>query len=298
MKKIELVLRENEFTSFTSYYLEEFWRRWFDIKIYQPDATYDRTAVFAVWWMNARDDYVVQLQSQGRKVMVDYLWEYPMEHDDGLYWIQYADWARLNESLWWSALGYSRYVPNKKISHLAFMPMRRSSQARDRLFATMEPLLDRFIWSYRDRPLPDDGDSSHGEWQRFMNPSWYDRCFGSIVAETDTRTVWITEKSFKPIAYHHPYVIFAAPGHLGRIRELGFETFDNIFDESYDTESDIETRCKILYENARRMDSSTYDAETQRKLQHNHHHFFNQALVETMIQQQIVEPILNYANSQ
>ena len=76
--KNKLVLRPNEFTSFTSYYLEEFWSRYFDISLYESNKTYDQSGtVFAVWWMNADDEYSRRLLDQGHKVIVDNLWEIP-----------------------------------------------------------------------------------------------------------------------------------------------------------------------------------------------------------------------------
>ena len=115
--KNKLVLRPNEFTSFTSYYLEEFWSRYFDISIYDPDRTYDRSGtVFAVWWQNANDEYSKRLQTQGHKVIVDNLWEVPTNRTD-YYWLENPNWFWYNESLWWRSLGYHEYQPNKKYSH-------------------------------------------------------------------------------------------------------------------------------------------------------------------------------------
>ena len=297
MKKIKLILRENEFTSFTSYYLEDFWRRWVDIEYFDDSKTYDNDTLFAVWWMNAHDDYSKKLQTQGYKVIVDNLWEIPQGHNE-IYWLEHPNWFRLNESLWWRALGYHQYQPNKNLKYLALMPMNLSKPHRDFLFDTMEPLLDQFLWSYRGQRLPGDDDYTHGEWQRYMNPSWYDNCYCSVVAETTIDCAWVTEKSCKFLAYFHPALVLSGPGHLMELKKLGFETFDNIFDESYDNEIDLRKRCQMIFENLRSVDQTEYDLETQRKLQHNHDHFFNQALVESIIETEIVFPLLEYANRQ
>ncbi len=52
----------------------------------------------------------------------------------------------------------------------------------------------------------------------------------------------ITEKTYKPIAFMQPFIIFAAPGTLQHLRDLGFKTFDKFWDESYDNELDHEQR--------------------------------------------------------
>ena len=296
MKKVKLILREKEFTSFTSYYLEDFWRKWFDIEYFDDSKTYDNNTLFAIWWMNAHDEYSTRLQIHGYKVVVDHLWELPQSHDE-FYWLEHPHWFRLNESLWWSALGYQQYRPKKTLQYLALMPMRRSNPNRDLLFETVESLLDQILWSYRGQRLPNDGNPDHGEWQRYVNSDWYDHCYCSVVAETAVDCAWITEKSCKPLAYFHPSLILSGQGHLRELKKLGFETFDNIFDESYDEETDLQKKCQIIFENLKSIRKSEYDRETQRKLQHNHDHFFNQILVESIIEKEIVFPLLEYANS-
>lgn len=61
--------------------------------------------------------------------------------------------------------------------------------------------------------------------------------FLHLVTETvfDYPTTFITEKSFKPIANKRPFIIVGAPGTIANLRELGFRTFSDFWDESYDT---------------------------------------------------------------
>jgi hypothetical protein len=52
------------------------------------------------------------------------------------------------------------------------------------------------------------------------------------------RRTHLTEKTFKAIALEMPFVLVAPAGSLAYLREYGFRTFEGIFDESYDTETD------------------------------------------------------------
>jgi hypothetical protein len=57
-----------------------------------------------------------------------------------------------------------------------------------------------------------------------------------IVLETlfdDTR-LHLTEKSLRPIACGHPFILAATHGSLQYLRNYGFRTFGNVIDESYD----------------------------------------------------------------
>lgn len=47
-------------------------------------------------------------------------------------------------------------------------------------------------------------------------------------------SIFLSEKTFKPIACSHPFVILGAKGSLKELHKLGYATFDNLIDESYD----------------------------------------------------------------
>ena len=44
----------------------------------------------------------------------------------------------------------------------------------------------------------------------------------------------LTEKTYKSILFGHPFLVIGSRGTLSHLREMGYETFDEIFDESYD----------------------------------------------------------------
>jgi len=296
--KNKLVLRNSEHTSFHSYYLQYFWQRYFDIEYYDPDKTYDRAGrVFVIDWQNINDTYSQQLKNQGHRVAVDNLWEFPSRNTD-YYWIQNQDWFWYNESIWWRNLGYHRYQPNKQYSKLAFMPIRRQDHDRDKIVNALGARLDTFVWSYRAQTLPNDAPTTQDNYQRFFNPEWYDSTYFSVVVETILQGMagnrWVSEKSFKPIAYKHPFITIGQHGSLKKLRSQGFETYENLFDESYDDIYDFDQRLNAVIKNIDTFDTQTYDSLTLEKSQHNHARFFNQELVEARIVSEIIEPLIHY----
>lgn len=64
----------------------------------------------------------------------------------------------------------------------------------------------------------------------------YSNSFLSLVSETLVLkdTVYLSEKTFKPIAMGHPFISISSRGTLKKIKELGYKTFDRWWDESYD----------------------------------------------------------------
>jgi hypothetical protein len=103
-----------------------------------------------------------------------------------------------------------------------------------------------------------------------------------LVTETvATGRRWhLTEKTFKPIALGMPFVIVGTQGSLQYLRSYGFQTFGDLWDESYDDAADGERIQKIskLLKNLDRMsvtEKQTMFESAQRIINHNWNHFYN-----------------------
>lgn len=103
----------------------------------------------------------------------------------------------------------------------------------------------------------------------------------SYVYETTNIGPYLSEKVMKPLAYGHPFLLFCSVGALVNLKELGFETFGDIFDESYDQIQNPRIRFEHLLREVRRIctvDNAILADITARKtptLQHNHNHFWH-----------------------
>jgi len=83
-----------------------------------------------------------------------------------------------------------------------------------------------------------------GEHTPRMSSCWldqFDLCAESLIYHvTETvytgRRLHLTEKSFKPIALGMPFILTATAGSLAYLRDYGFKTFGDFWDESYDLE--------------------------------------------------------------
>lgn len=71
---------------------------------------------------------------------------------------------------------------------------------------------------------------------------YYDQFDVELVAETFVRgdTFFPTEKTVRPIIGKKPMVIYGPKNYLKHLKELGFKTWDTIWDESYDEYEGIE----------------------------------------------------------
>jgi hypothetical protein len=133
---------------------------------------------------------------------------------------------------------------------------------------------------------------------------YYEKSFCSFVNETYTDenyNVFFTEKTMKPLAYGHPMLLFSSAGALQQLRNLGFESFDSILDESYDTIESPQLRfeklLEIVIDLCNHPQETLYLMHTKIKpvLEHNYNYFWNhwhsQYLKEIML---VREEIVNF----
>jgi hypothetical protein len=65
-----------------------------------------------------------------------------------------------------------------------------------------------------------------------------------VVTETNFNStqLFLSEKIFKPIIHFQPFVVLGNPGTLGLLKDLGYKTFSEYIDETYDVEKDVKLR--------------------------------------------------------
>jgi hypothetical protein len=89
----------------------------------------------------------------------------------------------------------------------------------------------------------------------FTQKEMWMQTYFSVVSETSPSDSWIfiTEKSIRPILYYHPFIIWGNPGTLEILKNFGFETFPEFFDESYDLIEDKDDRLSLIMENIKNL---------------------------------------------
>ncbi len=105
--------------------------------------------------------------------------------------------------------------------------------------------------SYEDGINPEVDNPAANEWGKVEK---YYSSYLYIVTETffenraqGENTLFLSEKIFKPIIFFQPFIAFARPGTLKLMRDLGYQTFSDFIDESYDTiENDKERMYKTV----------------------------------------------------
>ena len=86
-----------------------------------------------------------------------------------------------------------------------------------------------------------------------------------VVLETlfDDERLHLTEKSLRPIACGHPFMLASTCGSLEYLRSYGFETFDGLIDETYDTVHDPVERLQSICQEIKRISQLPADQKSQ-----------------------------------
>ncbi len=134
---------------------------------------------------------------------------------------------------------------------------------------------------------------------RMFNLKWLIDCKINIVSESQARDIiiemdppmpvrFLTEKIFKPLAYGMPFMVIGNRGSLQRLRDLGFKTFPEWFDESYDEEDNYALRTRSMLDAYEKFLSEDHSIEEIRPaLEHN----FNRIHDRFWIMSRMVDPI-------
>jgi hypothetical protein len=70
-------------------------------------------------------------------------------------------------------------------------------------------------------------------------------------------SVFLTEKTFRPIALKHPFILASRPFSLQHLKKLGYKTFEPLIDESYDNEIDDNKRLDMIWQEVLRLSKFT-----------------------------------------
>lgn len=109
-----------------------------------------------------------------------------------------------------------------------------------------------------------------------VTEAFYSKREEGFVEKFNKECRFITEKTFRCIVYKHPFILLTLPHSLRVLHDMGYKTFDGIFDESYDDEEDDTKRMIMVLNEVERL--CNLDTETLEEyrlklidiLEHNH----------------------------
>ena len=323
-QKIKLLHHITEFTNLTGpgSSVTSIINQYFDIISYEPGVHYNSADTVLVVPLFNTNPWWQSFVNEGFKMIIDNALEVPEAIFD--FWIptsnprtlahkpvpasamvlQSPNFFRYHDALNWLQAGYDQYRPQRKSLYKALLLMNRKKKHRTRLIKKLGTQLDQCVWSYIEQGKQlDHADVPPSDiyWQRYLNTDWFDQCCVSIVAESLTeppvdRVPFVTEKTWKSVAMQHPFVVVGEPGTLQHLHSLGFETFENLWSEDYDTTQSTKRRIDQVVENVVQYDMAPLDQLTLQKIEHNRNHLFNREIIHQFIMDEIINPVLEYVS--
>jgi hypothetical protein len=223
-------------------------------------------------------------------------------------------WYWIIDQVHFGEFKYDQYRWNPTYEFDFFMQMGLSRSDRDVLHEMLRPILRRGLYSYRSQGifLPGDADpATVPNWQRYTNFDWINQCNLTLVVESNLDDDLITgfsitkndqwflcEKTYKPIAYGHPFLQAGTCGNLDYVRQMGFETFSDLWDESYSDLPIYTDRIQAIISIIQSFNpAALLKSSVKEKLRYNQERFFNKSLTLKFLTETITQPILEFADA-
>lgn len=127
-----------------------------------------------------------------------------------------------------------------------------------------------------------DSEQVTGDYSAKLDIAHLQSGFINLVTETIfyENKVHLTEKSFKPIVAKMPFILLAGAGNLQYLRDYGFKTFGDYWDESYDSIASPTQRFNAVLDTLTKLSNlSIHELRSMHNdmkpiLEYNYHHFY------------------------
>lgn len=314
------------------------WKNYVDIEPYASDCIYPTDTVFMYDIYHSDFSSLETHLARGYRVIVNYANEHYVHNSrtellslsqrvgKQICWIisgmqpaqanfeivatPYWYWIADQENFTQGDLHNTEYYPNGSADFLCTMSLRR--QERDNLYTALKQHLRPGLLSYRDMNVFIPDDVVDVAWQRRLSRSWLQQTYYTIVPEsyvkdhdyrtgiaiTERNNEFISEKTLKPLAAQHPFLMVSTRGNLQHVRDLGFETFPELFDESYDLHFTWQQRMAAVLEQVQTFDPSAVEhPRVREKLKYNQHRFFDSSLTDHFFKTTVAEPVVRWMHA-
>jgi len=110
----------------------------------------------------------------------------------------------------------------------------------------------------------------------------------------------VSEKLFKPMLGQQPFIVYGSVDTLRYLQREGFVTYNNLFDEAYDTVVEDTMRFDRVTDQVVQAvkqypySSFELDSATVERIEHNHARLFDRALVVERFEAEVVQDIVKW----
>lgn len=105
-----------------------------------------------------------------------------------------------------------------------------------------------YVWKYWQPRILKSDEMNLSGWGTQL-PKEYSNSFIHLVSESSDTFMMFSEKSIIPILFNKPFLISGCVGFHKKLEDMGFSLYDELFDYSFDNETDTEKRFDLLTQN-------------------------------------------------
>ncbi len=142
-----------------------------------------------------------------------------------------------------------------------------TSHTSTELYPLVQHLIDQYSFGhfYSNIPHSPDNIEYDSESDHYLGYPFdytlYEKTKYSLVAEThyENNPFLLTEKTARPILNKHPFVIASTVGFLKQLHEFGYYTFNELWPEEYDLETDTTKRLSLVADTVEYINNNTVD---------------------------------------
>jgi len=169
------------------------------------------------------------------------------------------------------------FLENRGFSKKFFIAMNRPSKIRIDIFnriTSSSELEESFYYSFNG--IGEDSNLKSYPLERYLNKKNDEERYGShgahelhktsflhLISETffykEYEVRFFSEKTFRPILSFQPFVMISHSHTLKKLKEFGFKTFSDWWDESYDEEEDDSKRINKIFELIQHINTKSLD---------------------------------------
>jgi hypothetical protein len=142
----------------------------------------------------------------------------------------------------------------------------------------------------------------HNEWgEIYLEPAPYVDTYFSLITETlcyESPYSFRTEKTAKPLAMGHPFIVASNPGFYRDLQQLGFQTFGHVIDETFDQIDNAQDRMNRIVEvvtDLCHQDLASFLKECYNTCKYNQQHL---AELRSQVRQDFPDRFLEFINQQ
>lgn len=200
----------------------------------------------------------LELYQQENELIPVYYWSHGLIARD---WFRYAQHVQQRKQVTHKFLVYNRAWAGTREYRLKFADLVIQARLDNHCLMSVNPVEPELNIHYQDHQFDNPVwrpqqqletcftiSDAHSHYSADFDIADYEATDIEIVLETlfDDDRLHLTEKALRPIACAQPFVLAATHGSLAYLRDYGFQTFDSVWDESYDQETDPETRLGMI----------------------------------------------------